>query len=61
VPCSNLPASARAPDHVEVVARLRGRVGVDGLHELLKDHERRQASDSAAIEGEEVKLLAGHS
>lgn len=58
--CDDLPASARATDHVEVVARLWGRLRANGLHELLQNHEQRQAADSAAIEGEEAKLSAGH-
>lgn len=58
--CDDLPASARATDHVEIVARLWGRIRVNGLHELLQNHEQRQAADSATIESEEAKLFAEH-
>lgn len=54
------PAGARAPNHVEIFARLRRRVRVDGLHQLLEDHERRQAADAAAVEGKKAEVFAGH-
>jgi hypothetical protein len=53
-------ARAGAADHFEVLAWLRWRLPVDGRHELLKNHQRRQATDAAAIEGEEPDLVARH-
>jgi hypothetical protein len=37
----HLPTSTGSADHIKVIARLRRRVWVDGLHQLLEDHERR--------------------
>ncbi|KAF2182317.1 hypothetical protein K469DRAFT_690799 [Zopfia rhizophila CBS 207.26] len=51
---------AGASDHVEVVARLRRRFRVDGVHELLQDLERRQAADAATIEGEQAEVMLRH-
>ena len=53
-------AGASAADHVEVLARLRRRLGVDGRHELLEDHERGQAAHAAAVEGKEPDSVARH-
>ncbi len=53
----SLPASASASNHVKVVAWLR-RIGrVDRLHKLLKDEQRRKATNPAAIEGEQTQVL----
>jgi hypothetical protein len=58
--CNSLPASARSTDHVKVVARLRWCFRVYGFHELLKDNERGQAADAAAVEGEQLELSVDH-
>jgi hypothetical protein len=47
-------------DHVKVVARLRRRARVDGLHQLLEDHQGRQAADAAAVKREQAQVAAGH-
>ena len=39
---TDLPASASTFNHVKIFARLWGILGVNGRHELLEDHERRQ-------------------
>jgi len=57
---SDSPASACPADHVKVVARLWRRVRVDGLHELLEDHQRRQAADAAAVEGQQPDAVVQH-
>lgn len=60
--CSdNSPASTRTAYYVKVVARLWRRVWVDRLHKLLKDHQRRQAANPAAVEREQAEPLIGHS
>jgi hypothetical protein len=54
------PPSTRPSDHVEIIARLRRVVWIDGLHELLEDHQGRQATDAAAVEREQAELVGGH-
>ena len=56
----NLPASACSADHVKVVARFRRDVWIDGFHELLEDHQRRQAANTAAIERQKAELITRH-
>jgi hypothetical protein len=53
-------AGAGAADHVEVLARLRRRLGVDGGHELLGDYERGQAAHAAVVEVKEPDSVARH-
>jgi len=48
----SITASARPPNHAEVVARFWRRVWVDCVHELLENNKRRQAADPSAIERE---------
>ena len=48
------------PNHMKVVVRLRRRVWVDRLNDLLEDHQREQATYPAAIEREQAELLVGH-
>lgn len=33
---------------------------IDGLHQLLKDEQGREASDAAAIEAQQLKIAARH-
>jgi hypothetical protein len=54
------PAGAGPADHIEILARLRRRAGVDGLHQSLEDHQRGQAAYAAAVEGKQAELAAGH-
>jgi hypothetical protein len=54
------PPGACSADHVEVVARLRRRVWIDGFHQLLENHQGRQAARTAAVEREQPELAARH-
>jgi hypothetical protein len=53
-------AGAGSADHVEVLAWPRRRVGVDGLHKLLEDHEQGQTAHAATVEGKEPDSVARH-
>ena len=44
-----VPSCACATDHVEIVAWLRRRVGVDIFHDLLEDTQRRQTTHTTPI------------
>jgi hypothetical protein len=54
------PSSTRPADHIEVVARLRWVVWIDGFHELLEDHQGGQATDAAAVEREQAEFVGRH-
>ena len=47
-------------NHMKVVVRLRRRVWVDRLYDLLEGHQREQATYPAAIEHEQAELLVGY-
>ena len=59
--CESSPASTRTPNHIKVVAWFRRRLWIDGLHQPLKDHERRQASDTTTVKREQAEVVAWHS
>jgi hypothetical protein len=52
------PAGACPADHVEVVACLRRRVWVDGLYQLLEDHQGGQATHAVAVERKQAEFAA---
>lgn len=54
------PASTRSADDVKVIARLRWVVGINGYHDPLKDIQRRETTNAAAIKAEKVEISARH-
>jgi hypothetical protein len=44
-----IPPGARSPDHVKVFAWFRWMLGIDALHQPLKNEQRREAPNSTAI------------
>jgi len=54
------PTSTGAIDHVEILVGLGWAFWIDGLHELSKDRQRRQTTNTAAIEGKKSQFFARH-
>jgi hypothetical protein len=54
------PANTGATDHVAILVGLGWAFWIDGLHELSKNRQRRQTTNTAAIEGEKSQFFARH-
>jgi hypothetical protein len=55
-----IPASTGSADDVEIIARLRRVVWINGDHNPLEDIQRGEATDAAAIEAEKIEISARH-
>lgn len=54
------PVGVGVSDRVEVVAKLRVQLCVDGSHELLRDLKEQPAANTTSIEGEQAEFMLQH-
>jgi hypothetical protein len=56
----HIPPGARSSDDVEVLAWFRWTLGINALHQPLKDKQRREAPNSTTIKAEQFKIPTWH-
>jgi hypothetical protein len=56
----HVPAGARSSYEIEIIARLRRKIWIDGDHNSLENIQRRETTNAAAIEAEKIEISARH-